>query len=176
MKRNRRRIDKVLEPEYLKGLAELELAELRERRQAAEDVEIHISYRRRLLHGRMDLIDFELRRRRGTESRTLLEALPEIMAGGPLPGAQPNPRYFEATPQIPKEPSRRLIDKIMDDGVLTRLAEMADEEVEESLERLREAETEISKQRRRLHIVIDTLQDEIVARYRSEQGEPTVSG
>jgi hypothetical protein len=34
----------------------------------------------------------------------------------------------------------------------------------------------MSNQRRELHTVIDALQDEIVARYRSEQGEATVSG
>ena len=80
MTEHRRRIDIVLEPQYLDGLSELELEELRGRRATAEDVESQISYYRRLLHGRMDLLNFELRRRGGEEERSLLEALPEILA------------------------------------------------------------------------------------------------
>jgi cell division septal protein FtsQ len=70
---------------------------------------------------------------------------------------------------------RRLIDKIMDDGVLTSLPELSDSEIAEALERLREVETQLSVQRRQLHQVIDTLQDEMVSRYRSQQDE-AVSG
>jgi hypothetical protein len=44
---HRRRIDLVLEPEYLADLSSVGLDELRERREAAEDVETQISYYRR---------------------------------------------------------------------------------------------------------------------------------
>lgn len=171
----RRRIDIVLEPEYLEGLGELELAELRRRRDTAEDVEAQISYYRRLLHGRMDLLNFELRRRGGEEERSLLEALPDILASGMVLGNEPNLKHIETMPPLPSKTGRRLIDKIMDDGVLTQLPDLSDEEIGEAIERLREVETNLSQQRRSLHSVIDTIQDEIVARYRSEQGEATVS-
>lgn len=173
---HRRRIDVVLEPEYLEGLPGLELGELRERRHTAEDVESQISYYRRLLHGRMDLLNFELRRRGGEEERTLLEALPEILASGMIFGPEPNLRHIETMPPIPSTTGRRLIDKIMDDGVLTQLPDLTDAEVVEALDRLRDVETELSNQRRQLHGVIDALQDEIVSRYRTEQGEASVSG
>ncbi len=172
----RRRIDIVLEPEYLEGLDSLEIAELRRRRDTAEDVESQISYYRRLLHGRMDLLNFELRRRGGEEERTLLEALPEIIASGMVLGNEPSLRHIETMPPIPSTTGRRLIDKIMDDGVLTQLPDLSDDEVREALERLREVETEMSNQRKQLHSAIDALQDEIVGRYRSEQGEAKVSG
>lgn len=171
----RRRIDIVLEPEYLEGLDELELGELRRRRDTAEDVEAQVSYYRRLLHGRMDLLNFELRRRGGEEERSLLEALPDILASGMVLGNEPNLRHIETMPPLPSKTGRRLIDKIMDDGVLTQLPDLSDEEITEAIERLREVETNLSQQRRSLHSVIDTIQDEIVARYRSEQGEATVS-
>lgn len=172
----RRRIDIVLEPEYLEGLDELELAELRRRRDTAEDVESQISYYRRLLHGRMDLLDFELRRRGGEEERSLLEALPDILASGMVLGGEPALKHIETMPPLPSKTGRRLIDKIMDDGVLTQLPDLSDDEITEAIERLREVETNLSQQRRSLHSVIDAIQDEIVARYRSEQGETTVSG
>lgn len=176
MNENRRRIDVVLEPRYLEGLDELDLDELRKRRHTTEDVESQISYYRRLLHGRMDLLNFELRRRGGEEERTLLEALPEILASGMILGNEPNLKHIETMPPLPTKTGRRLIDKIMDDGILTRLPDLTDDEVVEALDRLRDVETELSNQRRQLHGVIDTIQDEIVARYRKQQDEPAVSG
>jgi len=173
---NRRRIDIVLEPEYLEGLSDLVLDELRHRRDTATDVEAQISYYRRLLHGRMDLLDFEQRRRRGEDERSILEALPEILAKGMILGSEPTLRHIETMPPLPSVTGRRLIDKIMDDGVLANLPELTDEEIAEAMERLREVETQLSGQRRQLHQVIDTLQDEIVTRYRSQQDEAPVSG
>jgi hypothetical protein len=173
---HRRRIDIVLEPEYLEGLPEIDLDELRRRREQAEDVETQVSYYRRLLHGRMDLLDFELRRRRGEETRTLLEALPEILATGMVLGSEPNLRYLETMPPLPTTTGRRLIDKIMDDGVLTQLPELTQEELTEAIERLEEVEAQLSVQRRELHTVIDALQEEIISRYRSQQGEAQVTG
>lgn len=172
----RRRIDQVLEPEYVEGLADLELNEVRRRRDTAEDVEAQISYYRRLLHGRMDLLDFEMRRRSGEEERSILEALPEILANGMILGSEPNLKHIETMPPLPTTTGRRLIDKIMDDGVLASLPELTDEELREAIERLREVETQLSGQRRRLHQVIDILQDEMVSRYRSQQDEAQVSG
>jgi hypothetical protein len=64
----------------------------------------------------------------------------------------------------------------MDDGVLTQLPELTDEEVAEALDRLAEVEGQLSAQRKQLHSVIDSLQEEIISRYRSQQGEAQVSG
>lgn len=172
----RRRIDIVLEPEYLEGLAELDLSEVRRRRDTATDVEAQISYYRRLLHGRMDLLDFEQRRRRGEDERSILEALPDILAKGMVLGSEPALKHIETMPPLPSVTGRRLIDKIMDDGVLASLPELSDDEISEAIERLRDVETELSGQRRQLHQVIDTLQDEMVSRYRSQQDEASVSG
>jgi hypothetical protein len=79
-------------------------------------------------------------------------------------------------PPLPSNTGRRLIDKIMDDGVLTSLPELTEDELSEAIDRLREVETQLSGQRRRLHEVIDRLQDEMVSRYRSQQDETPVSG
>jgi hypothetical protein len=173
---HRRRIDTVLEPEYLADLSDVSLDELRERRESAEDVEAQISYYRRLLHGRLDLLDFELRRRNGQEERTLIEALPEILAAGMTFGSEPSLRHIETMPPIPTTTGRRLIDRIMDDGILTQLPELTEEELTEAIDRLGEVEQELSAQRRQLHTVIDALQDEIIARYRSQQGETQPAG
>ncbi len=176
MTETRRRIDVVLEPGYVEDLADVDLDELRQRRETAEDVETQISYYRRLLHGRMDLLNFELRRRSGDEERSLLEALPEILASGMVLGSEPNLRHLETMPPLPTTTGRRLIDRIMDDGVLTQLPELSREDLGEAIERLEEVEAQLSVQRRQLHTIIDTLQDEIISRYRSQQGEAQVTG
>lgn len=176
MSETRRRIDIVLEPEYLADLSEASLEDLRKRRSTTEDVETQISYYRRLIHGRMDLLNFEVRRRGGEEERTLLEALPEILASGMILGPEPNLKHIETMPPLPTSTGRRLIDKIMDDGVLTQLPELTDEDLAEALDRLEEVEIELSTQRKQLHGVIDSLQGEIIARYRTQQDEAQVTG
>lgn len=174
MSDHRRRIDIVLESEYLEGLKTAELDDIRERRDTAEDVEAQISYYRRLIHGRMDLLAFELKRRRGEEERTLIEALPEILSSGLVLGDSPSLKHLDTMPPLPSTTGRRLIDKIMEDGILTQLPELADDEVSEALERLSEVETALSGQRRQLHEVIDRLQAEIVSRFRSQEDEAQV--
>ena len=103
--------------------------------------------------------------------------LAEILAKGMILGSEPNLKHIETMPPLPSVTGRRLIDKIMDDGVLANIKELTDDEISEAIERLREVETHLSGQRRQLHQVIDTLQDEIVTRYRSQQDdEASVSG
>jgi hypothetical protein len=176
VKDSRRRIDRVLQPEFVSDLDQVDLPELRERRDTTEDVENQVSFYRRLLHGRMDLLDFELRRRAGTEERTLLEALPEILAKGMILGNEPTLRYIEVMPPLPESTGKRLIDKIMDDGVLARLPDLSDDEITEALDELREFETQLSVQRKQLFLVIDQIQEEIVGRYRTQHGTPTTAG
>lgn len=173
---SRRRIDRALEPEFVADLDSVDLAELRERRDTAEDVEAMVSYYRRLIHGRMDLLDFELSRRGGEEERSLLEALPEILARGMVLGTEPNLKYIEVMPPLPDTTGRRLIDKIMDDGVLAQLPDLSKDEISESLSDLRDFERQLSAQRKQLHLVIDKLQEQIVSRYRTEHGTPTTAG
>jgi cell division septal protein FtsQ len=79
-------------------------------------------------------------------------------------------------PPLPTTTGRRLIDRIMDDGILTQLPELDQEELSEAIERLQEVEAQMSVQRRQLHTVIDALQEEIITRYRSQQGEAQVTG
>ena len=69
MSPQRRRIDLALDPEFIADLETVDVAELRERRQLLDILDTELSYYRRILHGRMDLLDFELRRRSGLESR-----------------------------------------------------------------------------------------------------------
>ena len=65
----RRPIDRVLAPGYPDDLSELSPEELRDRRHEAEQEEVDLSYARRLLQGRLDLLRSEQDRRRGRRRR-----------------------------------------------------------------------------------------------------------
>lgn len=163
---SRRRIDQVLDPEFVADVAGLELDEVRARRSLAGDVENELSYYRRLLHGRMDLIRFELRRRTGEETRSLIEALPEILADPEPTGNHRTGRY--EVPDLPMLPDvgKREIDHILGGDVLLRLNELDDEALASALDAISEMEVEISEQRKSVQQVEDRLVEELAARYR----------
>ena len=98
---HRRRIDQILDPGYLEDIENIPLDALRAKRLMCDEVDTELSYYRRLLHGRMDLLAFELRRRRGEETRTLLEALPEIIAGAERSGGTSGRAMPVDVPDVP---------------------------------------------------------------------------
>lgn len=163
---HRRRIDQVLAPDFAEEVTGLGLDELRTRRDLAEEVERELSFNRRLIHGRMDLLAFELRRRRGEETRTLIEALPEIIASGLNGASAGNYRHLSVEVHLPEITGRREIDQVLEDDALVRITSMDETELSQVQLALTEVEAEVSDKRRRLHLVIDQLQAEIIARYK----------
>lgn len=164
---HRRRIDLVRSPEFTSGLETLSLAELRQRRRTCADLDLEYSYYRRLLQGRLDLLAFEVRRRSGEETRTLIEALPEILASWSAnqPGL-PERRVPVEAPDLPAA-GRRAVDHALSDDFLLRLPEMSHEDLAEVQQRLAETEAEISRLRRAVFDASDLLQAELVRRYRA---------
>ncbi len=166
----RRRLDQVLEPDFVDDLDRLDLDEVRERRQLAHEVENELSYYRRLLHGRLDLLAFEQRRRNGTESRSLIEALPSILADEP-PARDGQPRYVDTDlPSLP-EVGRREIDALMEDDVLLKLDQIDDTGLAESMAAIETFVADLSEQRKQVQKVEDALSAEVTARYRAQTGD-----
>lgn len=156
METHRRRLDQVLDETFLAGIDELDREELRTRRLLARDVENELSYYRRLLHGRMDLLRFEQRRRRGEETRSLIEALPQILADRDRPSATHGRLAMTDLPPLPEE-GRRPIDQVLGADVLGHLDEIDDDRLESVIGELRGMEEEISTQRRKVQEVVDRL-------------------
>jgi len=170
---NRRRIDIIKDPEFLDGLEELALDALRQRRELADAVETELSFYRRLLHGRMDLLAFELRRRSGDETRTLMDALPEILAAGETAGGQEGRLPSMLAPDLPED-RRRSIDRVLEDGFLVRLPQIDDQELNEIQSTLADTERDVSTKRKDAQHAFDTIQSEILRRY--EEGSVDSSG
>jgi hypothetical protein len=168
----RRRLDQVLDEEFVEGIDALDLEELRSRRQLAVDVEKELSYYRRLLHGRMDLLRFERRRRSGEESRSLIESLAEILSD-PSRGEGHDPRRTILDTDLPPLPEtgRREVDAVLGDDVLANVDTVDDAGLVEALETVEAIEREISEKRQRVQQVADLLAAQIAERYRSGTSE-----
>ncbi len=169
----RRRLDQVLDPEFTEGVEALDLNDLRRRRDLADEVETELSYYRRLLHGRMDLVAFEQRRRRGDEQRNAIDALPEILAGRERSGGSSARHLSMELPPLPIN-GRRLVDRVLGSDLMIRLAELTEEELAEAATQLAEVETELSTTRSKVQSVLDMLQAEVVARYKHGLGDPAL--
>lgn len=165
----RRRIDRVSADDFLEGLADRSAEEVRVMRDECRAEEAQVSYRRRLLQGRVDVARAEQDRRRGGDQTSLIDALPSILAGSdsasPRRG-QLDARYSPVDPP-PETPARRAEDTAASDAALSRLPDLTDEELEELIDDLAERERGLSDLRRRILDNLDTLQDELVRRYRA---------
>jgi hypothetical protein len=164
----RRRIDQVRDEEFTSELDDLSLDDLRKRRSLLDDLDTELSFYRRVLHGRMDLLSFEMRRRSGEETRSLIDALPEILAGGDITGPvrEGLPRELPITaPEFVGE-GKRTIDRVLGDDFLTHLPTLADHELEDIQTLLTEAEAEISEQRRDVFEAYEVVTAELTRRYR----------
>lgn len=168
-----RRIDRVLAEDYLDGLGALPLADVRTLRNEAEQEEADLSYLRRLLQGRVDIIQAELARRRGElgESGSIIDQLPRILADDRAP-ARGLGRHAVIEPSRVDE-HRRLVERLVADSDLSALAGRTADQLEETLVRFGDHERDISEQRRAVQAVMDACAAEITRRYR--EGEADVS-
>jgi len=167
MTQQRRRIDQVMDESFTRDLEDVPIDDLRSRRLICDDLDTELSYYRRMLHGRMDLLDFELRRRSGEETRSLIEALPEILADSPS-GRTSNPLDRELSLDLPhlSGEGRREVDDALSDGFLAHLPTTDTEELKNIREVLSETEQTVSGQRRAVYDAHDIITGEITRRYR----------
>ena len=154
-------------------LSDLPLQELRSRRDLADTVETELSYYRRLLHGRMDLLAFEQRRRRGEETRSLIDALPEILTGRDRTGSSKARHLSMELPYLPVKGKRHL-DRILGNDLMIRMSEMTEEELSEAAIELTELEAEMSGLRQEVLGVLDQLHSAVIARYKNDLGDPAL--
>jgi RsiG-like len=81
MAEHRRRIDKVLDPEFLADLPQWPLEELRRRHTECLEMETEVSYVGRVTQARIDILEAELdRRAAGGSVGDLIAALPADLA------------------------------------------------------------------------------------------------
>ncbi|GLZ37698.1 aerial mycelium formation protein [Actinokineospora sp. NBRC 105648] len=162
----RRRIDRVLSPEYVEGLAGLDLVEVRARRDDAAQEETDLSYLRRLLHGRIDIVRAEQRRRATGESTSVVDQLAVILADNAVGPAMGSGRYQTMEPSR-AEAHRRHVEALVSDADLSDVGSLPDERLALALQTYQREEASVSQRRREVQKVMDLLNDEIGGRYRA---------
>ena len=168
-----RRIDRVLAEDYLAGLSSLPMDEVRSLRKEAEQEETDLSYLRRLLQGRLDILRAELARRSGAAEGDLVDALPQILADE---GTSSSPRGLGR--HVTAEPSRadshrRHVEALVADVDLSNPAAHDELSLRRALDTLEREEQTTSDKRRAVQSVMDACTAEITRRYR--EGDADVS-
>jgi hypothetical protein len=155
---DRRRDDRIFDHAYVSELSDLSIEELRERRLECDIFEAEVSFKRRLLQGRVDILSHELdRRSKGGE------------AGIDSCGFGRHNRVVQ-----PPEPEqqRREVDQLASKASLAHLADRSTDEIGAIVERLAEAEAAASDKRKKIQGVLDVLTAELVRRYKAGQEDP----
>ncbi len=162
----------MLGPGYLSGLGELPLKVLRERRDEAAQEETDLSYLRRLLHARIDIVRAEqTRRTSGGEAASIVDQLATILADNALGPAAGSGRHQQLEPSRAGE-HRRHAEALIGDTDLTDVGTLTDQKLANALDTYAREELSVSSFRREVQGVMDTLNAEIAARY--ESGAATV--
>jgi RsiG-like len=161
------------------ALGPLSLVELRALRRETQQEEADLSYLRRLLQGRIDILQAELARRSTPESSApalpepdgqILDRLPEILTDGPSNIRSSARHVTLGTPH--SEEYRQLAEKILADVELSDLAARTDSELHAAMARFVQYEQQVSRRRRRVQDTVDGCSAEITRRYR--EGEARV--
>ncbi|KUL34972.1 ABC transporter substrate-binding protein [Streptomyces sp. NRRL F-4489] len=152
-------------PPELSGLS---LPELREVRRDCQQEEADLSYLRRLLQGRIDILRAEIARRTGPHS-PLLDRLPEILTD--LPSRQRSSARHVTLGTPHSEEYRRLADEMLGDIELSDLTARTDQELHDAMARLIRYERQISQRRQSLQRTTDDCSAEIARRYREGEAQ-----
>jgi hypothetical protein len=168
-------LDRILGPDYLGDLEGRPMAEVRAMRAECTEIETGLSYLRRLIQGRLDIVGAEQQRRRdGLEPgdlSDLISHLPEILSDRTrAPGFGRLPQFL-APGEIDADLTARL-DAIVGAHDLEQVPNLTADELDRVHGELEALEHEVSTRRRELFDRIDALQGEITRRYRT--GEASV--
>lgn len=168
-------IEQLTDPDFIQDLESLPLEELRSRRLRCQDAEEVLSLQRRLVQGRMDIVQAEILNRSGSTSDTdvasLVESLPDILVErgdrhlgpGRLTAFKGDQQDLGAD----FEAFSNELDGIVDGARLSNLKNEDEPTLRQIADELDSIERGVSEKRHKLHGHIDRLQEEVVRRYKS---------
>lgn len=168
----RRSIDRILAPGFIDDVADLDLDELRERRHLAEQEEVDLSYARRMLQGRADLLRASQRRSVNGEpagSRSDADLARDLAAALADNGPRTDHglgRHLAVDPTRVGE-HRRAVEQAVADLGASDPSSLDADGLARVIDQLSELEHGVSDNRRKVQHVMDTLSAEMARRYRS---------
>ncbi|WP_405830826.1 MULTISPECIES: AmfC protein [unclassified Streptomyces] len=154
----------------------LELPELRALRRDAQRDEADLSYVRRLLQGRIDILRAELARRsdpglarRDDPEAPVVDRLSVILADAPSSRSASARHVTLGTPH--SEEYRLLASEMLADVELSDLGARTDGELHDGMGRLVRYEQQVSRRRQQLQRTVDDCSAEITRRYREGEAQ-----
>lgn len=175
----RRPIDRILSPGFADDVRSLELADLRERRHVAEQEEVDLSYARRLLQGRVDLLRAEQVQRASARdgadagARTDAELAHDLSVVLTDEGPRSDHglgRHLTTDPSRVGE-HRRSAEQAVDDVRASDPTALDEAGLESAIGHLREIEQAISENRHKVQAVMDVLTAEVARRYKDGEAK-----
>ncbi|MCX2184301.1 ABC transporter substrate-binding protein [Streptomyces sp. SKN60] len=168
-------VQRSAEPELPDGaqpdLGGLRLPELRALRRDAQGDEADLSYVRRMLQGRIDILRAELARRTDPET-PVVDRLSEILADAPSRSGAVARSARHVTLSTPRsEEYRRLASDMLSEVELSDLTARTDEELHLAMGRLAGYEQQVSRRRQELQRTADDCSAEIARRYREGEAQ-----
>lgn len=161
----RRRIDRVLAADFLTDIEARSLEELRAMRADAEQEEADLSYIRRLIQGRIDIVRAELSRRESGAGGSIIDDLPRILAEEMRSGAHGLGRHAAMEPSRVDE-HRRYVEALVADVGISDVTARSVEELQGALRTLEAEEDQVSSDRKLVQHAMDTCAAEMMRRYR----------
>ncbi len=170
-------LDRILAGAYLDDIQSRSLGDIRSMRTECQEAEVALSYLRRLVQGRLDIVHAYLEHPgsdHAPDLSTLVEELPGILSSGP--GRPPGPGHLPQllTPDTEESGLTAELDAVLGADQIAGLADLSTDQLRELAEQLEAIESRVSSDRRALHERIDTLQAELVDRHKT--GRATVDG
>jgi hypothetical protein len=163
----KRRIDRVLSPGFVRGLREIPVEELKRRRDEALAEREYLSLLRRLVHGRLDILRLEVKRREEGDSGSLVDRIAEALVDEGR-GSARGEAVRLAVPDADVSLARRRVERMVGDAKISDPTELSDNELGQSERRLAGEERMVSKARNAVMAVHDQLQDELKRRYKED--------
>lgn len=168
-------IDHILSEDYLGDLEALDIDAVRAKRAECKDVETGLSFLRRMVQGRLDVVSAEQARREagdaGDDLEDLIARLPALLAGSTrTPGTGRLPDSL-GTGAVDSALSSEL-DEIISHGHLSEPGDISDGELASARDELVAFEAKVSQLRKALFERIDALEADLTRRYRT--GEASV--
>ena len=137
--------------------SDLSLDELRSYRRRLADEEERVSYWRRLVHARIDVLVAEAHHERPLTMKELVRVLGDTGTGQGRT-ALVSVHAAEPLPDLP----------VLEEMWVTELDPNDTQAVHEAIERLRTAERQLTDYRRALHERLDTATETLISRYRED--------
>lgn len=167
------RLERVLATECVVDFASFTNAEVRRQRGEARAEEDDLSFLRRVLHGRIDILVAEQTRRASGDPGSLVDRLAVILADAPPAGPPRSVRHVGVEPAGEPGEFRVGMEARLDELHLSDALSRPDTGLAEVLDALRGLEHEVSGLRVRVHTVEGRFAGDLGRRYRD--GEATVN-